>query len=138
MMVAAFLLILALLGFISYSNSSRIDLTATRQFTLAPQDREDTGRDEPEGERPGLHHPDDARQVRIRRQAEDYLYEFSRRSRDFNLRIHRPGPDAGQARQDGISEYPTIVFEAEESQLNPYLLTPFSLGRSSCCLSRTW
>ena len=127
-MVAAFLLILALLGFISYSNSSRIDLTATRQFTLAPQTEKILDEMNQRVNARVYTSPDDARQVRIRRQAEDYLYEFSRRSRDFNYEFIDPDLTPAKARQDGISEYPTIVFEAEESQLNPYLLTPFFFG----------
>ena len=36
-MLSSFTVILLLLGFISYQNSTRIDLTSTKQFTLAPQ-----------------------------------------------------------------------------------------------------
>ena len=127
-MVAAFTLILALLGFISFSNSSRIDVTATRQFTLAPQTEKILDEMNQRVNARVYTTPDDARQVRIKRQAEDYLYEFSRRSRDFNYEFIDPDLTPAKARQDGISEYPTIVFEAEESQLNPYLLTPFFFG----------
>ncbi len=127
-MVAAFSLILALLGFISFSNSSRIDVTATRQFTLAPQ-TEKILDEMNQGVTARVYTtPDDARQVRIKRQAEDYLYEFNRRNRDFSYEFIDPDLTPAQARQDGISEYPTIVFEAEESDLNPYLLTPFFFG----------
>ena len=127
-MVVAFSLILALLGFISFSNSSRIDVTATRQFTLAPQTEKILDEMNQRVNARVYTTPDDARQVRIKRQAEDYLYEFNRRNRDFNYEFIDPDLTPARARQDGISEYPTIVFEAEESDLNPYLLTPFFFG----------
>ncbi len=127
-MVAAFMLILILLGFISFSNSSRIDVTATRQFTLAPQTEKILDEMDQGVTARVYTTPDDARQVRIKRQAEDYLYEFNRRNRDFNYEFIDPDLTPARARQDGISEYPTIVFEAEESDRNPYLLTPFFFG----------
>ena len=127
-MVAAFSLILGLLGFISFSNSSRIDVTATRQFTLAPQTEKILDEMNQAVTARVYTTPDDARQVRIKRQAEDYLYEFNRRNRDFSYEFIDPDLTPARARQDGISEYPTIVFEAEESDLNPYLLTPFFFG----------
>ena len=127
-MVAAFMLILILLGFISFSNSSRIDVTATRQFTLAPQTEKILDEMDQGVTARVYTTPDDARQVRIKRQAEDYLYEFNRRNRDFSYEFIDPDLTPARARQDGISEYPTIVFEAEESDRNPYLLTPFFFG----------
>ena len=127
-MVVAFMLILILLGFISFSNSARIDLTATRQFTLAPQTVKVLEEMNQRVNARVYTAPDDARQVSIKRQAEDYLYEFNRRNRDFNYEFIDPDLTPARARQDGISEYPTIVFQAEESDLNPYLLTPFFFG----------
>ncbi len=127
-MVAAFMFILMLLGFISFSNSSRIDVTATRQFTLAPQTEKILDEMDQGVTARVYTTPDDARQVRIKRQAEDYLYEFNRRNRDFSYEFIDPDLTPARARQDGISEYPTIVFEAEESDRNPYLLTPFFFG----------
>ncbi len=127
-MVVAFMLILILLGFISFSNSARIDLTATRQFTLAPQTVKVLEEMNQRVNARVYTAPDDARQVSIKRQAEDFLYEFNRRNRDFNYEFIDPDLTPARARQDGISEYPTIVFQAEESDLNPYLLTPFFFG----------
>ena len=127
-MVVAFSLILALVGFISYSNSARLDMTATRQFTLAPQTEKILDELNQRVNARVYTTPDDARQVSIKRQAEDFLYEFNRRNREFNYEFIDPDLTPARARQDGISEYPTIVFQAEESELNPYLLTPFFFG----------
>ena len=127
-MVVAFMLILIMVGFISFSNSARIDMTATRQFTLAPQTVKVLEELDQKVNARVYTTPDDARQVSIKRQAEDYLYEFNRRNRDFNYEFIDPDLTPARARQDGIREYPTIVFQAEESDLNPYLLTPFFFG----------
>ena len=127
-MVVAFMLILIMVGFISFSNSARIDMTATRQFTLAPQTEKVLDDLNQRVNARVYTTPDDVRQVSIKRQAEDYLYEFNRRNREFNYEFIDPDLTPARARQDGISEYPTIVFQAEESDLNPYLLTPFFFG----------
>ena len=127
-MVVAFMLILIMVGFISFSNSARLDMTATRQFTLAPQTVKVLEEMDQRVNARVYTTPDDARQVSIKRQAEDFLYEFNRRNRDFNYEFIDPDLTPARARQDGISEYPTIVFQAEESDLNPYLLTPFFFG----------
>ena len=127
-MVVAFMLILIMVGFISFSNSARIDMTATRQFTLAPQTVKVLEELNQKVNARVYTTPDDVRQVSIKRQAEDYLYEFNRRNRDFNYEFIDPDLTPARARQDGIREYPTIVFQAEESDLNPYLVTPFFFG----------
>ena len=89
-MVVAFMLILIMVGFISFSNSARIDMTATRQFTLAPQTVKVLEELNQKVNARVYTTPDDVRQVSIKRQAEDYLYEFNRRNRDFNYEFIDP------------------------------------------------
>ena len=129
-MVSALTAILVLLGFISYENSYRLDVTATRQFTLAPQTEQVL-----EAVAEPVHatiysSPEDARHELIRRQAEDFFFEFNRRNRSFTFDFVDPDLTPSQARRDGVQEYPTIAFRATESERNPYLLTPQFFGEA--------
>ena len=127
-MVAALTAILVLLGFISYENSYRLDVTATRQFTLAPQtELVLEGVAEPV-QATIYSSPTDARHELIRRQAEDFFFEFNRRNSRFSYDFVDPDLTPAQARRDGVREYPTIAFRATDSERNPYLLTPQFFG----------
>ncbi len=127
-MVAALTAILVLLGYISYENSYRLDVTATRQFTLAPQTEQVLdGLEEPI--RATIYSsPTDTRHELIRRQAEDFFFEFNRRNSGFSYDFVDPDLTPAQARRDGVTEYPTIAFSATDSERNPYLVTPQFFG----------
>ena len=127
-MVAALTAILVLLGYISYENSYRLDVTATRQFTLAPQTEQVLdGLEEPI--RATIYSsPTDTRHELIRRQAEDFFFEFNRRNSGFSYDFVDPDLTPAQARRDGVTEYPSIAFSATDSERNPYLVTPQFFG----------
>ena len=72
--------------------------------------------------------PDDVRQEIIKRQADDFFFEFNQRNMKFTYELVDPDLRPSQARLDGVSEYPTIVFRVPDSQNNPYLLTPIFFG----------
>ena len=127
-MVIALTAILALLGFISYENSYRLDLTATRQFTLAPQTELVLDSLAEPVHATIYSSPEDTRHELIRRQSEDFFFEFNRRNRSFSYDFIDPDLTPSQARRDGVTEYPTIAFRASESERNPYLLTPQFFG----------
>lgn len=123
-MVLTLMTILALVGFISFENSYRLDTTATRQFTLAPQTKKVLNGLEKHVEATIYSSPEDSRQEIIKQQADDFFFEFNRRNRKFTYEFVDPDLKPSQARLDGVSEYPTIVFKIPDSQHNPYLLTP--------------
>ena len=123
-MVLALTAILVLAGFISAENSYRLDLTATRKFTLAPQTKKILGDLEEPLKATVYSAPDEIRQEVIKRHADDFFFEFNRRNRKFTYEFVDPDLKPSRARQDGVTEYPTIVFDATESERNPYLLTP--------------
>jgi len=127
-MVMALTAILALVGFISFENSYRLDTTATRQFTLAPQTKKVLNNLDQQVEATLYSSPDDARQERIKQQADDFFFEFNRRNRKFTYELVDPDLKPSRARLDGVTEYPTIVFKVPDSQRNPYLLTPIYFG----------
>ncbi|MQF48978.1 hypothetical protein FIM08_03675 [SAR202 cluster bacterium AC-647-N09_OGT_505m] len=123
-MVLTLMTILALVGFISFENSYRLDTTATRQFTLAPQTKKVLNGLEKHVEATIYSSPEDSRQEIIKQQADDFFFEFNRRNRKFTYEFVDPDLKPSQARLDGVSEYPTIVFKIPDSEHNPYLLTP--------------
>jgi len=127
-MVIALTAILGLVGFISLENAFRFDVTATRQFTLAPQTIKVLD-DLTEPLKAIVYSsPKDARQEQIRRRADDFFFEFNRRNRNFTFEFVDPDLTPSQARRDGVQDYPTIVFKIPDSDLNPYLLTPLFFG----------
>jgi ABC-type uncharacterized transport system involved in gliding motility auxiliary subunit len=127
-MVIALTAILGLISFISLENVFRIDLTATRQFTLAPQ-TEKILDDLTEPLKAIVYSsPQDARQEQIRRRADDFFFEFNRRNRNFTFEFVDPDLTPSQARRDGVEDYPTIAFKLSDSEHNPYLLTPLFFG----------
>ena len=127
-MVSALTAILVLLGFISYENSYRLDVTATRQFTLAPQTELVLDSLAEPVHATIYSSPADTRHELIRRQAEDFFFEFNRRNRGFSYDFIDPDLTPSQARRDGVTEYPSIAFRASDSERNPYLLTPQFFG----------
>jgi len=127
-MVAALTAILVLVGFISLENSYRLDVTATRQFTLAPQTKKVLGNLEDRVKATVYSNPNDIRQEAIKQQADDFFFEFNRRNSKFTYELIDPDLKPSQARRDGVTEYPTIVFKVPESERNPYLLTPIFFG----------
>jgi ABC-type uncharacterized transport system involved in gliding motility auxiliary subunit len=127
-MVAALTAILALVGFISFENSYRLDTTATKQFSLAPQTKKVLSGLEEQVKATVYSSPDDVRQEAIKRQADDFFFEFNQRNRKFTYEFVDPDLKPSRARLDGVNEYPTIVFSVPDSQRNPYLLTPVFFG----------
>ncbi len=123
-MVLAFLSILGLIGYISYENSQRLDVTATQQFTLAQQTKKVVDELKMKVTARAYFDPEDARQELIKRRAEDYFYAFNHRNQDFSYEFIDPDLEPSQARRDGVTEYPTLVFESEDTDRNPYRLTP--------------
>lgn len=127
-MVAALAAILTLVGFISFENTYRLDITATRQFTLAAQTKKVLSDLKEPVKATVYSSPTDARQELIKQQADDFFFEFNRRNRKFTYEFVDPDLKPSQARQDGVREYPTIVFKALESERNPVLLTAVTFG----------
>ncbi len=135
-MVVALAAILVMIGFISSENSYRLDMTATKQFTLAPQTKQVIESLEQTVIATVYSDPEDMRQELIKRQADDYFFEFSRRNKNFTYDFVDPDLKPSQARRDGVTEYPTIVFKVPESVTNPYLLTAAFFGEQFTLLEQ--
>ncbi|MFQ6025888.1 MAG: Gldg family protein [Dehalococcoidia bacterium] len=113
-MLAAFLGILLVANFISFSNHSRIDVTATNQFSLATSTKDLLGDlDQP------IHatafYPQEfgqnqnmlARQIKV----SETLQEFAARSNNFTYDFVDPELEPEVARDKGLTQYESIVVE---------------------------
>ena len=111
--------------FVELINIGRLDLTATRQFTLAPQSL-DILKDLSEPVRvTAFFVPNDPRQELFRIDSENRLNEFEHRSgNQLEYRFVDPDREPTLANRYRISEYPTIVFEGQESGRQHRLTAP--------------
>ena len=124
-MTAAFFIILLIVNYITYNSPNRIDVTATRVFTLSQQtinvlqDLDEKTSESPQGTKVTAHafFVQSRNADTVRQQAEDLLNEFSRRAENFSYRIIDPELNRSEALKFGVTEYPTIVFEAGDNNI---------------------
>ena len=106
-------------------NIERLDLTATRQFTLAPQSLDILNDLSEPVQVIAFFVPDDPRQELFRIDSENRLNEFEHRSDNkLEYRFVDPDREPTLANRYRISEYPTIVFEGQESGRQHRLTAP--------------
>jgi len=125
LMTAAFFIILLIVNYITYNSPNRIDVTATRVFTLSQQtinvlqDLDEKTSESPQGTKVTAHafFVQSRNADTVRQQAEDLLNEFSRRAENFSYRIIDPELNRSEALKFGVTEYPTIVFEAGDNNI---------------------
>lgn len=110
-MTVAFFAIAVLVNFLLFRNPTRVDITATRVFTLAPQSRQILENLAIPVRANAFFVPGDTRSTFARQQAEDLLNEFQRRSNNFTYRFIDPELNRPLALKYNVTEYPTIVFE---------------------------
>ena len=119
-MLAAFIGILVVVNFVTFSNNSRIDTTATQQFSLSTGTK-NLLNELPEPVRalaffredlPFLSQDQIVRRVKV----EDTLSEFSNRSNQFTYQFVDPDIDPEIARNFGVTTLESIVVEGVDSQ----------------------
>ena len=106
----AFFIIILVVNYIMYTNPTRIDVTATRVFSLSPQTNQVLGELETEVMANAFFISTDTNNA-TRQQAEDLLNEFSRKTTNFEYRFLDPELNRAQAIKYNVTSYPTIVFE---------------------------
>ena len=120
-MLAAFLGIVVVLNFITFSNNARIDTTANQQFSLANSTR-NLLRDLEEPVRavaffrediPYLNEEQLIRRVKV----EDTLSEFSNRSSMFSYELVDPDISPETARNLGVTVLESIAIQGQESKV---------------------
>ncbi len=106
-MTVAFFVVVILVNFLLFRSPTRVDVTATRVFTLAPQTVNVLENLAGPVRANAFFVPADE----AREQAEDLLNEFSRRTNNFQYRFIDPELNRALAVQYDVTEYPAIVFE---------------------------
>ena len=131
-MVIAFLGIAAVVNFLGFENTARVDVTATKQFSLAPRTVDLLkGLDETIEVRAFFVPPRSADEELslglIRSQTDDMLREFDVRNGKFSYEFVDPIADPLIAREYGVSSYPALVFESKESAKRHQVIPSCSL-----------
>lgn len=125
LMVVAFTGIVVFINFISYHNVARADLTASKQFSLALQTTQVLENLNQNVHALAFFVPDRPDQAVNRQLADDLMFEFQRRSnRTFTYEFVDPEADPSQAEQYQVSQYPSIVFQAQDSGQAVVLTVP--------------
>ena len=108
-MTVAFFIIILVINYFLYQNPNRIDVTATRIFSLSSQTLKilDTL---PSDVTANAFFAVNANDI-AREQTEDLLNEFQRRSDKFSYRFIDPELDRAQAIRYNVTNFPTVVFE---------------------------
>ncbi len=114
-MVTAFIGLVAVANFLAVENFSRMDVTATSQFSMAPQTKEILKNlDRPIRATafflPGRTAEEDVFLEVLRGQADDFLREFEARAGDFSYEFVDPVIERLVAEELDATIYPTIVF----------------------------
>ena len=123
-MLAAFSGIVVVVNFISFANHSRIDTTATNQFSLHSSTKNLLD-DLEEPVRAIAYYRDDItgqdqaefQQLVRRAKVEDTLSELRNRSSKFSYEFKDPEFDPDSARKYGVTQYESIVVIGTESGL---------------------
>ncbi len=124
-MVAAFLTLGGLIYVLGVNTAFRWDLTATRQFSLAPHTLSILDNLDEPVEAIAFFVPDDPRQAPFRIPVENLLNEFRHRSGgQFDYRFSDPDREPALANRYRVTEYPTIVFEGLDGGLQYRLTAP--------------
>ena len=115
-MTAAFVGIAILVNLLAFRNDTRIDVTYTREFSLAPQTAKLLKNLEESVRATAFFPPSTSPEVQqLRDISEDLLTEYDRRSTKFEFRFIDPDLRPDEARRLGINQSPAIVFEATDS-----------------------
>lgn len=110
-MTVAFFVIVILVNFLVFRSPTRVDVTATRVFTLAPQTIKVLEELDTPVRASAFFIPSGINSATTRQQAEDLLNEFARRSDNFNYRFVDPEVRRSIAEKFNVTNYPAIVFE---------------------------
>ena len=126
-MVVAFLGIAAVVNYLAFENSARIDVTATKQFSLAPRTVELLKDLKAPVEAKAFFGPASSpAEEAFQNELDNLLKEFKVRSGEFSYEFVDPDLNPLVAREYGIDPvtgYGNIVFESVESR-NRHLVSP--------------
>jgi hypothetical protein len=110
-MTAAFFIIVILINFLLFRNPTRVDVTATRVFSLSQQTINILGDLNAPIRANAFFVPGNTQTASVRQQAEDLLNEFTRRTGQFTYRFVDPELNRSVAERYNVTDYPVVVFE---------------------------
>ena len=116
-MVVAFVGILAVVNFLAFEYFGRVDVTATKRFSLAPRTKDVLKNlDERVEAKVFFSPPAVPREGAAQEEMKDLLEEFQARTGKFSYEVVDPDVDPGTAREYEVTQYGNIVFESMESK----------------------
>ncbi len=123
-MIVAFIALALLLQVVVLRNSVRWDVTATRQYTLAPQTVEILKNLKQPIKATAFFVPGDATQEQYRGGVEGLVKELSHRSSEFSYRFVDPNLQPSIAKQYDVTQFPAVILENTETHSQQLLSLP--------------
>ncbi len=111
-MIVAFVGIAALVNFLAFQSTARLDMTAGKEFSLASRSEQLLKELKDPVKVTAFFRSIDPDQAAIQAKVEDLLREFKRRnSGKFSYQVLDPDVDTVTAQEYGVTQYGTIIFE---------------------------
>ena len=110
-MTVAFFVIVVLVNFLLFRTPTRIDVTATKFFTLSEQTQQILDSLDETVQANAFFVPGDPNTAAGKRQVEDLLNEFSRRNSNLVYRFIDPELQRSISEKYNVTSYPAVVFE---------------------------
>lgn len=127
-MVIAFLGIAGVANFLAFENTARIDVTSTKQFSLAPRTVELLDSLEENIDAKAFFGPAGSpEEEAVQGQIDDLLHEFKVRSDKFDYEFVDPDLNPLTTRDYEVTRYGTIVFETVDSKKRQHVLSSSTL-----------
>ena len=127
-MSMAFVAVVGFLNFVAFDNPARMDVTSTKQFSLATRTK-DLLKDLNEPvEALAFFDKDAPEQEAVVEAVDNMLHEFDARSSKFSYKIVDPAAEPNTARQYGVTSYGQVAFVAKESGSFDLALGAFVVG----------
>ncbi len=132
LMILAFVGIAAIVNFLAFENSARVDVTASKQFSLAPRTLSLLESLDKDVEAkvffvPGRNVQEELALQALIAQTEDFLREFEARSGRFEYEFIDPVVEPLTANEYGATSFPVLVLEELESGRRHQLTPTFAL-----------
>ncbi len=132
LMILAFVGIAAIVNFLAFENSARVDVTASKQFSLAPRTLSLLENLDKDVEAkaffvPGRNVQEELALQALIAQTEDFLREFEARSGRFEYEFIDPVVEPLTANEYGATSFPVLVLEELESGRRHQVTPTFAL-----------
>ena len=114
-MILAFLAIVAILNFVAYDNPGRLDVTSTRQFSLAPRTAEVLSNLNQPVQAVAFFDRTDLTQEESLEVVDNILHEFDVRSDLFSYEVVNLDVEPTRARDYGVNQHGQVAFQGMDT-----------------------